>query len=279
MTIVTSIIIPNWNYASHLPGLFASIVAQTTGLASVEVIFADDASSDDSLAIARQLGGSLPFARFEAVAFPRMGHPALTRNAGASLATGDLFVFLDADDALEPGFLSSLLEAVEDGADIAYCDYSEQGPERSRIVRLTDFDPDILRTQNIPTMGAIMRRGVFDALGGFRDNTAYEDWDFWVRAAYQGFRFLRVPLPLYRYCHHSLNFSVAARAQDGPAKAAIVCNTPNFFPPEVRRWAKAVLEGKPWAQPFGRGLIPREQDVRMLRKLWAEVRKDGAAGA
>jgi len=273
MAHLTSIVIPNRNYAPLLPGLFDSIAAQTSGLSGVEAVFADDASSDGSFEAASRLGQSLPLARFQAASFAPMGHPGLTRNAGAALARGDLLVFLDADDQLEPGFLSSMVRTVESGADVAYCDYTEHGPGGERAVGLPDFDPDLLATQNIATMGAIMRREVFEALGGFRDNTAYEDWDFWVRAAHRGFRFAHVSTPLYRYRHHGMNFSVKAQAQDGPAKAAIVANTPEFFPPEVRRWASGVLDGKGWAQPFGRGLIPREEDVRRLREIWSEARK------
>jgi glycosyltransferase involved in cell wall biosynthesis len=282
-----SVVIANHNYGHLLPELFGSLAAQAIDPALVEAVFADDASTDDSLKTARKLGSALPFARFAARSFPRMGHPALTRNAGFALSTGDAILFLDADDLIEPEFLPRCLDALSSGADVAYTDYMEQTPGGERAVSLPDFDPDILRTQNIPTMGALVRREVVSSLGGFKDNTAYEDWDFWVRAAHAGYRFAHVAAPvvhapgssahdappLYRYRHHGVNFSVKARANDGPAKAAIVLNTPGFFHPEVVRWARGVAAGKPWAQPCGRGLIPREEDVRKLREMWADVRK------
>lgn len=268
-----SVVIANHNYGHLLPELFASLAAQAIDPALVEAVFADDESTDGSLSTARAIGPSLPFCRFTAETFPRMGHPALTRNAGFALSTGETVFFLDADDLVEPEFLPRCLDALDAGADVAYTDYVEQGPGGERAVRLPDFDPDILRTQNIPTMGALVRREAVTSLGGFKDNTAYEDWDFWVRAAHAGYRFAHVPSPLYRYRHHGVNYSVKARADDGPAKAAIVLNTPGFFHPEAVRWARGVAAGKPWAQPFGRGLIPREEDVRKLREIWADVRK------
>ncbi|MFZ5428455.1 MAG: glycosyltransferase family 2 protein [Thermodesulfobacteriota bacterium] len=273
MSIRVSIVIPNRDYARFLPDLFASIGAQTSGLGDVEAVFADDASGDDSLAVARELGARLPFARFTARAFPPMGHPALTRNAGMALAAGDTILFMDPDDTIEPDFLRECLIALDAGAGVAYTGYVEHGPSGAREVSPPDFAPAILRTQNIPVMGSLMRRDVFEAVGGFRADCAYEDWDFWVRAAARGVRFARVARPLYNYRLHGVNFSREAQAGDGPAKAAIVLGSPEFFPPEVRRWAKAVTEGKPWAMHFGRGLIPREEDVRLMRGIWAKARK------
>jgi len=275
---LASIVVSNRDYASRLPGLFASLAAQTTGLGRVECVFADDASADGSLDAARALGGALPFARFEARAVGPLGHPARTRNAGFALTTGDPLLFLDADDTLAPRFLEACLDALAAGDHVVYTDYVERSPQGQRTVRLPDFRPELLRTQNILTMGAMARREVFLALDGFGDHTDYEDWDFWVRAAHQGFRFARVPEPLYVYTQHEANFSRKAQARDARAKAALVAATPGFFPPETRRWAKALAEGKPWAQPLGRGLIPREEDVRALREAWATLRKTRPGG-
>ncbi|GFK94476.1 hypothetical protein NNJEOMEG_02321 [Fundidesulfovibrio magnetotacticus] len=273
MVSLIGVVISNRDYGPRLPGLFASLAAQTVGLQRVACVFADDASSDGSLEKARALGSALPFARFEARAVGPLGHPARTRNAGFDLAgAADPLLFLDADDLLLPRYLEACLEALERGAQVVACDYEERSPEDSRIVRLADFDPALLRTQNILGIGSMMRREVFLALEGFRDHSDYEDWDFWVRAAHGGFRFARVPEALYVHMRHGVGFSSRAEARDGRAKAAIVAATPGFFPPETRRWAKALLEGKPWAQPLARGVIPREEDVRALRDAWAALR-------
>lgn len=272
MTPLVSVVVPNRDYARFLPGFFAALAAQSLGLGEVEVIFVDDASSDDSLTLARRLGEGLGAAQFTAVASPPLGHPALTRNLGMSWACAPLAACLDPDDLPGPDFLAACLDTLKAGADVAYCDVEERTVDGSRLVALPDFDADILRTQNIPTaMAAMFRRRVFEEGGGFRANTAYEDWDFWVRAAAQGFTFVRVARPLYVYNRHPGSFTCQAVLRDGPAKAAIVANTPDFFDPEVRRWAKGLREGKPWAQPLPRGIIPRPQDVRRLRDLHREV--------
>ena len=274
-----SLIIPNHNYAPLLPEFFAALKAQTLGLDRVEVIFVDDASQDDSLAVAERLGWDLAPASFELAAAARLGHPALTRNLGLGLATADIVTCLDPDDLPAPEFLAACLSLIEapGGPQVVYCDYLEQTPAGSREVSLPEFDQETLRTQNIPTMAAMFRREVWSAGGGFRANTAYEDWDFWVRASHLGFAFARLARSLYVYRHHPDNFSSRAVTQDGLAKAAIVANTPEFFHPEVRRWAKGLTLGRAWAAPGPRGLIPRLQDVRRLRELYQRVKKRSQA--
>jgi len=269
-----SIIIPNHNYAPFLPEFFAALEAQTMDLGQVEAIFVDDDSRDDSLAVAQRLGNDLPLARFELVASGRLGHPALTRNLGLGLATAENVACLDPDDLPAPEFLEACLKRIDapDAPQVVYCDYVEQSPSDSRRVSLPDFDPEVLSTQNILTMAAVFKREVWTTGQGFRANTAYEDWDFWVRAAELGFSFARIPRPLYVYRQHQDNFSSSAVAQDGAAKAAIVANTPDFFHPEVRRWATGIAMARAWATPGPRGLIPRAQDVRRLRELYRTIK-------
>lgn len=160
---------------------------------------------------------------------------------------------------------------------IACVDYIEESPAGSRVVRVPDFHPDLLRTQNLFHTTSLMRREVWLASRGFRAETAYEDWDFWVQAAMAGFGVVRVAEPLLHYVFHDANYSHAARADDGRAKARIVRDNPAFFESEVRAWARALLRGEPWAVPFTRGVIPRAADIRALRELF--VARMGAARA
>ena len=56
-----SVVVPNYNYAHHLPTRLRSILSQT--FRPHEVIFFDDCSSDRSIDVAEELlgGGSIPF--------------------------------------------------------------------------------------------------------------------------------------------------------------------------------------------------------------------------
>ncbi len=340
-----SVVVANHNYGRFLDRFFGALAAQTFPPDAVEVVFVDDASSDDSRERARRWQADGPWTAFRVLALPRVGRPGPVRNAGAQAARGPFLLFCDPDDYLAPDFLHrthaaltmpsgqsrqevqdetpdntgtgtapgtralrdlahAALQAagVEGGlapgdlpgnrvesqpggmpphgairAHIACTDYFEESPTGSRVVQVPDFHPDLLRTQNLIHTTSLMRREVWLASRGFRAATAYEDWDFWVQAALAGFGVVRVARPLLHYVFHDANYSHAARADDGRAKARIVRDNPAFFESEVRAWARALLRGEPWAVPFTRGIIPRAADIRTLRELF--VARMGAARA
>ena len=266
---LVSIVISNYEYGHYLPALFKCLAAQTLGLSRVETLVVDDGSADGSVETARALGAALGLARFKVIGLRHQGRPGPVRNVGLAASRGRYLLCLDPDDTLEPGFLARTVAALETnpGAALAYTDYLEDAPQGVRTVSLPEFSPELLRTQNTLTLATLMRREVFEASRGFSVETAYEDWDFWVQAAHNGFAGVRVPMALFRYNHHGSNFSWKARLVDGRAKARIVVDNKYFFEPEVVGWARALLRGEAWAVPFKRGLIPRARDVRQLRAL------------
>ena len=109
-----SVVIPARNEAAGIGDLVRSVLAQRPARRELEVIVVDDASSDETVAAAREAG-----ARVLALgAGTNTGNPALARNRGAAIAAGDPIVFLDADCTPRPGWLDRLLEAHEAGADV-----------------------------------------------------------------------------------------------------------------------------------------------------------------
>lgn len=260
-----SVVIPCHDYARFLPRLCAALAAQTLPPAAWEVVLADDGSTDGSADAARALLPGLGCAGWRVLELTHGGSPGRTRNEGIAASRGEHIVCLDPDDEPLPAFLASLLALLETGADVACCDYFEVEPDgTARLVRLPWFDPELLRTQNILAPTAMFRRAAFARTRGWRANTAYEDWDLWVQLARLGCTFARQPEPLFRHHWHGANFSHQAQARDGAAKAQLVRNNRGFFPKETGLWADALLQGEPWALPFGRGLIPRKVDVLVM---------------
>jgi len=103
-----SIIIANYNKADNISPLLTSVYEG--GLHDdFEVLFLDDASSDDSLAEA---------ARFPVRLFPGTGRvgPATLRNQGAREAAGSYLLFLDSDTILPGGTLDRFRELCRSGA-------------------------------------------------------------------------------------------------------------------------------------------------------------------
>jgi len=93
-----SLVIPAYNEAALLPRLLASVAVARerfcTGPEGVEVIVADNCSTDDTAAIAVAAGCRVARAEVRRI--------AAARNAGAAIARGRLLCFVDADSQIHP---------------------------------------------------------------------------------------------------------------------------------------------------------------------------------
>jgi glycosyltransferase involved in cell wall biosynthesis len=94
MTLKVSIVINNHNYAKYIGSCIESALAQT--YQNVEVIVSDDGSTDNSRAIIEAYRSSV-ITSFK----PNAGQGSAL-NAGFKKSSGDLLIFLDADDILWP---------------------------------------------------------------------------------------------------------------------------------------------------------------------------------
>lgn len=101
---VVSIVINNFNYRQFLKQSIDSALAQTYPHA--EVVVADDASTDGSQELIRGYGD-----RSCAVLQAENGGQGAAINAGAAACTGDLIIFLDADDNLYPTAAETVAKA------------------------------------------------------------------------------------------------------------------------------------------------------------------------
>lgn len=117
-----------------------------------------------------------------------------SRNRAAAGAAGEVLAFLDDDDRWLPEHLERLGAAFDDPAvEVAYADAAVirervEGGLRIPVARRViarDWDPELMRTDDyVPPSALAVRRGAFEALGGFDTSFRYsEDWDFLLRAA------------------------------------------------------------------------------------------------
>ena len=119
-----SIIVPVYNAEQYLPKCLDSILNQTYKY--LEVICINDGSCDNSINILNQYKAQ--DSRMVVINKSNEGVSA-TRNCGLKQATGEYFMFVDADDWIEPDTCEKVLTVMEDNnADIVMWSYvSERG--------------------------------------------------------------------------------------------------------------------------------------------------------
>jgi glycosyltransferase involved in cell wall biosynthesis len=112
---LVSIVVLCHNYGRFLSEALESALAQD--YPRLELIVIDDGSTDDSLEVASRYQD-----RAKVLTQPNQGL-ARTCNRGASEASGEHFLFLSADDRLEPTYVSELMAALRrtPEASFAYC--------------------------------------------------------------------------------------------------------------------------------------------------------------
>src|SRR5438270_12615913 len=101
-----SFIIPVRNDAARLQTCLRTILRNSQAPKLVQIIVVDNASTDDSAAVARQLGAE--------VLTVDSGRVAELRNYGAHHATGDVLAFVDADNEIAAGWLYAALECLRE---------------------------------------------------------------------------------------------------------------------------------------------------------------------
>lgn len=104
-----TLVIPAWNEEALLPRLLDSVRAArercTRGPESVEVVVADNASTDRTAAIAAAAGCVVAPVAKRVI--------AAARNAGAAAARGEVLAFVDADTRIHPDTFDAIDRAVE----------------------------------------------------------------------------------------------------------------------------------------------------------------------
>jgi len=168
-----SVIIPALNEAPLIEKTLRDVQAQDP----FEVILADGHSTDRTEEIARHLGG--------VVLAPQERGRARQMNAGASVARGDVLLFLHADTSLPAGGLQLI-------SDTLNLEHKVVGG-RFRV----SFDDSALRYRILASytrfsffsygdQGFFVRKREFEAMGGFDAKTPFEDVDFFRRLKKRG---------------------------------------------------------------------------------------------
>ena len=104
--------------------------------------------------------------------------------------------FVDDDDKIDPDHLAVLV-ANSEGADIIYTDSREEG--FTKTWQPHEFNHKEVERANYIPVTALMRRSLFEKIGGFSTVFPGEDQDLFLRADLSGARFRYVPQVTWTY--------------------------------------------------------------------------------
>jgi glycosyltransferase involved in cell wall biosynthesis len=218
---LVSVVMPAKNATAHIREAIESVFAQGDDVS--ELIIVDDGSTDDTVSVVRSLGAG----RIRLAVNGNTGVSA-ARNLGAAMAGGHWLMFLDADDRLRPGAVSTLVAAAKAAphAVVVYGDYDSIDGEgrpigRRGLLKQRSKPSGQVLTRlaagNFIVNGGVMlvRADAFNAVGGFDESLKYcEDWHCWCRLAAVGeFQFTRAHLLDYRV-HAANTMSAALRSPE-----------------------------------------------------------------
>ena len=166
-----SAIIPVYNGEQFLATALESVLAQD--YVPFEIVVCDDGSTDST----PELLASYP--TLTVVRQENLG-AAAARNAAVAASAGELVAFFDADDEWPANRLTLqaryLVEHPEAGCVLGRQEWLNPPPWLTRDARFGDLD-------GIPLLSAMIRRSVFDELGGFDPSFRVADPSLRSRAA------------------------------------------------------------------------------------------------
>lgn len=287
---MVSVIIPNYNGERFLKDCLEALKGQT--FEDMEVIMVDNASTDNSIAAAKEL-----YPGIRVVALDENTGFAYAVNRGIEAAAGEYVLLLNNDTIVFPNFVKNQYKMIKGKPDVFSCSaLMIQNKNRELADDAGDelaalgwgFAPD----RDKPASGckvphevfsacagaAIYRKAVFDEIGMFDESFfAYlEDMDVGYRARLAGYRNLYNPYAKVYHLgsassgsrHNAFKVELSARnsmwmfRKNMPAWQLII-NAPFLFAGIVIKTAYFAKKGliKPYLKGIGAGLSGKLQDA------------------
>jgi len=170
-----SLVIPAYNEAVLLPTLLDTVdIARQRfagGADAIEVIVADNGSTDETASIASARG-----CRVATVSTRMIG---ASRNGGAALATAPILCFVDADMRIHPETFNAIAKALADAAVVGGATGVTMERWSAGIALTFSMILPLVWLTGMDTGVVFMRRADFERVGGYSETRHFaEDVDF-----------------------------------------------------------------------------------------------------
>ncbi len=192
-----AVVVPCYNDGATLPETLTSLKHQEQH----ELVVVDDGSTE------RQTLRVLAKLEEDGVHVVHQENRGLSaaRMAGVAATSAPYVLPVDADDALAPGAIAALADALDADrvAVLAWGDIDIWGEVETRLEVARALDPWLLTYLNDVPVASLVRRTALLDVGGWSMGSGYEDWDLWLALAERGGRGVHVPRTTLRYRRRS----------------------------------------------------------------------------
>ena len=192
-----SIIIPTLNEEEHLPRLLERLQSSSSR-EKTEITVVDGGSKDKTLTCCRS---------YEIKTIKTRANRAIQMNTGARASQNSILYFVHADSVPPESFFGDIESSISEGSDLG-C-YRFRFESQNRLLKINNFFTRFDRSWSRGgDQSLFIRRSVFEALGGFREEyVIMEEYDFLRRARNHGYSFDIIPKDILvsarKYDHNS----------------------------------------------------------------------------
>lgn len=182
---IVSVIITAYNREKFIAEAIESVLASI--YTNFELIISDDASTDGTVPIARSFEDRDKRVKVFINEYNLGDYP--NRNKAASYAKGKYLKYVDSDDLITPDGLERMVTAMEHFSEAAFG--ISQFIHDGAIVYPQLLSPQMAYQQHYNGMelfsygpvGAIIKKEVFDRVGGFKKERYISDTELWLKLA------------------------------------------------------------------------------------------------
>jgi len=181
-----SVVVPFYDSGRHLGGCIGSLLALDAEPGDVELIFIDNASTDDSAAVAAGFLGITVLHESTPGAY-------VARNTGVRAARGTIIAFTDADCTVDRDWARAIFASMADpaaGAVIGHCRYPDNATRPLKLLGAWENAKAATVTRRCPPANRFaycnnmaVRASLFDELGPFVEWRRAADSEFVHRMA------------------------------------------------------------------------------------------------
>lgn len=228
-----AVVIPCFDDGATLRDALASLAGQEP----LELVVVDDGSTDgETLA-------TLAAVEAEGVRVVRRDNGGLSaaRMTGVEHTSAPYVLPLDADDALEPGAVAALADALDANAEavLAWGDAEVWGELETRLTVGRRLDAWQISYLNTLPVASLVRRDALLAVGGWQLRHGYEDWDLWMAFAERSWHGVYVGAPVFRYRRRGGRMLEGCIPRHGELYAELRDRHPALFSSRRSAWIRS----------------------------------------